>query len=165
MERTLCILKPDAVERGLIGEILLRFERIGLKIVAMKMIQASKSQAEDHYSWEDIGLRHGEVIRNRLIDFIIKSPILIFVVEGDQAVQISRKLCGTTEPALAPLGTIRGDFSHQSFTLANEQKKSIYNLIHSSASHEEAQREINIWFEKDEILRYKRNDEKDHYLN
>lgn len=165
MEKTLCILKPDAIERALVGEILLRFERVGLKIIAMKMIQASKVQAEKHYSWEDIGLRHGETIRNRLIEFITKSPIVIFVLEGDQAVQVTRKLCGATEPSQAQVGTIRGDYAHQSFQLANQQQKSIYNLIHASASIEEAKKEIDIWFDSKELLVYKRNDEKDHNLN
>ncbi|AHH08441.1 nucleoside-diphosphate kinase [Borrelia anserina] len=165
IQRTLCIIKPDGVRRGLIGNVISRFERVGLKIVATKMILVNREIAETHYAYDDIALRHGEFVWQALIDFIMSSPVFVFVVEGIEAVEVVRKFCGSTEPKIASPGTIRGDFAYHSLKYANEKKFAIYNVIHASANIVDALREIPIWFREDEILTYKRDDELEHYYS
>ena len=165
IQKTLCIIKPDGVRRGLIGNVIARFERVGLKIVATKIVLVDKKMAEEHYLYDDIAVRHGEVVWQSLIDFIMSSPVFAFVIEGVESIEVVRKLCGSTEPKTASPGTIRGDFSYHSFNYANEKKFSIYNIIHASANVTDALREIPIWFKENEILTYKRDDELEHYYN
>ncbi|BCR21888.1 nucleoside-diphosphate kinase [Borrelia sp. HM] len=163
IQKTLCIIKPDGVRRGLIGNIISKFERAGLKIVAAKMVLVTREIAEAHYLYDDIALRHGEVVWRSLIDFIMSSPVFAFVIEGVEVIEVVRKFCGTTEPKMAFPGTIRGDFAYHSFNYANEKKFSVYNVIHASSNVADAFREISVWFKEDEILTYKRNDEVEHY--
>ncbi|WNZ72655.1 nucleoside-diphosphate kinase [Borreliella garinii] len=163
LQKTLCIIKPDGVRRGLIGNVITRFERVGLKIVAAKMLIVDESLAKKHYLYDDIVLRHSEAVWKSLIKFISNSPVFAFVVEGVESIEVVRKLCGATEPKLAIPGTIRGDFSYHSFKYSNEKGFSIYNVIHASANEVDAIREIPIWFKDNEILNYKRDDECEHY--
>jgi len=153
MQRTLVLLKPDAVQRGLIGRIIQRFEDAGLKIVASKMVWASKEQADRHYF--DLGSRRGEHVKKKMIDFITKGPVFALVLEGVEAVEVVRKIVGGTEPKTALPGTIRGDFAHQSFIYADNKNKGLPNLIHASGSLEEAKQEIKLWFKDSEIHSYK----------
>jgi len=154
MERTLVLLKPDAVDRGLVGEITARFERVGLKIAGLKMIQAGKEHAAKHYT-EDLAKRRGQHVRDLMIEMISSGPIVAMVLEGVEAVEIVRKMVGTTEPKSAAPGTIRGDYSHVSFKHADEKKMGVYNLVHASGSIEEAPVEIEVWFSKDELMDHK----------
>lgn len=165
METTLCLIKPDGVRRGLTGEILSRFERMGLKITAMKLLVSDRDRAGRHYTYEDIAVRHGEHIRNALIDFITSGPVVAFAVQGISAVENVRKLCGSTEPLKALPGTIRGDYAHHSFTLTGEKKESIRNLIHASANLEDAERELAVWFEPSEFCSYRKSDQNEHFLD
>lgn len=152
IERSLVLFKPDAIERGLVGEILQRFERVGLKIIGMKMLQPTQSHAESHYR-EDIAIRHGENVRNTMIKMLTGAPIVAIVLEGIQAVEVIRKMIGSTQPIEAAPGTIRGDYAHVSFKHANrEPDGNLYNLVHGSATLEEAKMEIAIWFTEDELV-------------
>ncbi len=164
MERTLVLVKPDGVRRGLAGEILARLERAGLKIVAMKMVRATRPQAEKHYTYEDIAVRHGEAVRNQLLDYITAGPVVAAVFEGDACIEVVRKLAGATEPRKAAPGTIRGDYCHHTFALGNAAGKPVHNVIHASATVEDAAREIPIWFDDAEFQAYKRSDETEHQL-
>src|SRR5579864_682984 len=119
MERTLVLLKPDAVDRGLVGEIMTRFERAGLKIAGLKMTWPKKEHAEKHYT-EDLAQRRGQHVRDMMIEMITSGPIVAVVLEGVEAVEIVRKMAGATEPKAAAPGTIRGDYSHVSFKHADE---------------------------------------------
>jgi nucleoside-diphosphate kinase len=154
MERTLVLLKPDAVDRGLVGEIIQRFERVGLKIAGMKMIQAGKEHASKHYT-DDLAKRRGQHVRDLMIEMISSGPIVAIVLEGVEAVEIVRKMVGTTEPKSAAPGTIRGDYSHVSFKHADSKKIGVYNLVHASGSIEEAPVEISVWFSADELHDFK----------
>ena len=154
MERTLVLLKPDAVDRGLVGEIIARFEKVGLKIAGLKMVQAKKEHAERHYT-EDLAKRRGQHVRDLMIDMLMSGPIVALVLEGVEAVEVVRKLVGTTEPKAAAPGTIRGDYSHVSFKHADSKKMGVYNLIHASGSVEEAPQEIAVWFSPEELLDHK----------
>ena len=158
IERTLVLIKPDGVKRALIGECISRFEKRGLKIIAIKMKWADKAFAMKHYT-EDITQRRGEKVRNNLIDFIVSGPVVAMVVEGVQAVEAVRKIVGDTEPRSAMPGTIRGDFAHVSYNHADATNKAVANLIHASSSTEEAKQEIAIWFNDDEIHGYKTSHE------
>jgi nucleoside-diphosphate kinase len=130
----------------------------------MKMILPTQELAGNHYSWDDIGVRHGEEIRNGLIAFITESPVIALVLEGSNAIAVVRKICGSTEPSSANPGTIRGDFSHHNYAQCNIAKKSIRNVIHASADKADAAREIPLWFRPEEIQDYRINDETEHYL-
>jgi nucleoside-diphosphate kinase len=152
IEQTLVLLKPDALERGLVGEILQRFERVGLKIVGMKMLLPDLTQAEKHYT-EELAKRRGENVRKAMIDMLTSGPVVAFVLEGVEAVDLVRKMIGETEPKAASPGTIRGDYAHTSFKHVNSIPNSkLFNLIHGSASKEEAQQEIDVWFTKEELV-------------
>ncbi len=150
MERTLVLLKPDAVDRGLVGEIIHRFERAGMKIAGMKMIQSQREHAEKHYT-EDLAKRRGENVRKMMIEMLTSGPIVAVCLEGVEAVELVRKMVGATEPKAAAPGTIRGDYAHVSFKHADEKKIGILNLVHASSSVEEAAQEIEVWFAPEEL--------------
>lgn len=155
VERTLVLFKPDTLQRGLVGEILTRFERVGLKIVATKMIAPDKDHYHTHY--EGIGkmiTRRGEQAFDVTLQMMIEGPVIAMVFEGVEAVALVRKLVGTTEPKSAAPGTIRGDYSHMSFGHADEAGKGIPNLIHASGDAEEASQEIAHWFNEAELYDY-----------
>jgi len=155
MERTLIILKPDALQRGIVGEILARFEKVGLKIVAAKMLQPDYNHFYHHY--ENIGKmvsRRGKEAFDVTLDMMQQGPVIAFVLEGIEAVSLVRKMVGTTEPKSAQPGTIRGDFAHMSFDYANSRGLGIPNLIHASGDPEEAAQEIAHWFAETEIFEY-----------
>lgn len=161
VEETLILFKPDALQRGLVGDILTRFERVGLKIVGSKMLQPDRDHYHKHY--EDIGklkTRAGDEIFDITLQMMSEGPVIAMVLRGVDAVALVRKLVGGTEPKSALPGTIRGDFSHMSYEYANEQKKGIPNLIHASGSVEEAKAEIMHWFSAPEIYAYKAVHEK-----
>jgi nucleoside-diphosphate kinase len=151
MERSLVLLKPDAVDRGLVGEIIHRFERAGLKLAGMKMIQPQRDHAERHYT-EDLAKRRGQHVRDMMIEMLMSGPIVAIALEGVEAVELARKMVGATEPKVAAPGTIRGDYAHVSFKHADEKKIGINNLVHASASVEEAKAEIAVWFSEEELL-------------
>jgi len=161
MERTLIVFKPDAVMRGVVGEILTRFERVGLKIVGTKMLQPDYSHYHGHY--QDIGTlkdRAGEKIFETTVQGMLEGPVIAMVLEGIEAVSLVRKMVGSTEPKSAAPGTIRGDYSHISYAHANEQETTIPNIIHASADPKEAEQEISHWFSDSEIFEYENVHEK-----
>jgi nucleoside-diphosphate kinase len=184
-EKTLVILKPDAVARGVMGEILSRFERVGLKIVAMKMLFASKEQLEEHYFKEDDWLIEkgksiiknkgysedydpktaGKEIVNGLVNDMRLLPVLAMVIEGHNVVKVVRKMAGPTNVEEAMPGTIRGDYSHDTYGLANVSDRPIITVIHASGNVEEANKEIGIWFKPEEVHTYDKTDTKLHYRN
>jgi len=143
-ERTFLMAKPDAVSRGLVGEIIRRVERKGLKIVAMKLMQIDQDLAQRHY-----GEHKEKPFFNDLVSFITSNPVVAMVVEGQDAVTVVRRLLGETDTNKSPLGTLRGDFG---LDLGR-------NIVHGSDSLESAEREINLFFKPEEILDYKRADE------
>lgn len=155
VQRTLILFKPDAVQRGIVGEILTRFERVGLKIIGTKMIFPNKEHYHKHY--EGIGkmvTRRGEKAFDMALEFMTQGPVIAMVLEGVESVELVRKLVGGTEPKTALPGTIRGDYSHMSFGYADEHNVGIPNLIHASGSVEEAKQEIEHWFADHEIYDY-----------
>jgi nucleoside-diphosphate kinase len=154
IERTFVAIKPDGLQRGLVGEVVKRFENVGLKIVGMKMQWIDKEFARKHYT-EDIAKRRGEHVREMLLDYITEGPIVVMVLEGIHAVELVRKLVGPTEPKAAPPGTIRGDFTHMSYDYADSNKKSIKNVIHASGNLDDAKYEVDLWFNKNELHSYK----------
>ena len=154
LQRTLILLKPDALDRGIVGEIVTRFERVGAKIIGMKMLVSEKDTAMKHYT-EDLAQRRGEVIRQRMIDMLTSGPIVALVLEGVEMVEVARKMIGATEPKAATPGTIRGDYTHVSYGYADAKKIGVFNLIHASASAEEAEVEINVWFKQEELVEHK----------
>ncbi|MEK7494517.1 MAG: nucleoside-diphosphate kinase [Patescibacteria group bacterium] len=177
-EQTLVIIKPDGVQRSLIGEIIKRFERTGLKFVAMKLVVPNEDQCWKHYNkdeeWflkkgtriaadreahglpvEKEPLEYGKDIIQANVDFFLSGPVVAMIIEGNQAVGIVTKIVGGTEPTTSDVGTIRGDFTLDSYALSSLDNRSVRNLIHCSDSPEEAQREIALWFNKDEILSYR----------
>ena len=161
VQKTLVLFKPDTVQRGLVGEILSRFERVGLKIVATKMIAPDKAHYHTHY--EEIGkmiTRRGEQAFDVTLRMMIEGPVIAMVFEGVEAVALVRKLVGATEPKSALPGTIRGDYSHMSFGYADDAEKGIPNLIHASGDPEEAEQEISHWFSDSELYEYKTLHEK-----
>jgi nucleoside-diphosphate kinase len=162
IERALVLIKPDGLRRGISMNILSRFERVGLKIIGLKMVHVNREFAEKHYTHEDITVRHGEAIRNQLLDYITEGPVIAAVLEGVASVKVIRKLCGSTEPATASPGTIRGDYCHQSYALSNDVGKAIYNVIHASATTEEGVKESELWFSPSELVEYRRSDEAEH---
>ncbi len=161
VQKTLVVFKPDTVQRALVGEILSRFERVGLKIVATKMIAPDKDHYYKHY--EEIGkmvTRRGEQAFNVTLDMMIQGPVIAMVFEGVEAIALVRKLVGPTEPKSALPGTIRGDYSHMSFGYADTAEKGIPNLIHASGDEDEAKQEIAHWFNEGEIYSYETSHEK-----
>jgi nucleoside-diphosphate kinase len=154
LQRTLILLKPDALDRGVVGEILTRFERVGVKIVGMKILLSEKDTAMKHYT-EDLARRRGEAIRQLMIEMLTAGPIVALVLEGIEMVELARKMVGETEPKKAAPGTIRGDYSHVSYKYSDAKKIGVFNLIHASASPEEADVEINVWFKPEELVKHK----------
>ena len=152
VERTLVLLKPDAVARGLVGRVITRFEDAMLKIVAAKMVWMDADLAKRHYF--DLEDRFGPAVFNAMAAFMESGPVIALVLEGVEAVANTRKLVGSTYPDQAPPGTIRGDFAHMSRAYANERGIAVANLIHASGSIEDAAHEIEVWFAKDEIHDY-----------
>lgn len=177
-EQTLVLIKPDGVQRGLVGEIIGRFERVGLKIVALKMIHASHEDVDKHYALTEEWMRgvydkskakyeangqefpyadhlsYGKEIKRGLVDYLKSAPTMAMVWEGELAVSLVRKLVGATEPASSAPGTIRGDLSHDSYSLSNGQNRPLRNLIHASGTFDEAKQEIPIWFNDQELYQY-----------
>ena len=186
-EKTLVIIKPDGVKRGLTGEIIQRIEQRGLKIIAIKMFQAKADDLNKHYpvtkeylenlggktlttyakygldAQKEMGTSNpeeiGVLVQKWLIDFMTSGPSVKIVVEGIHAVEMVRKLVGNSIPALAEMGTIRGDFSVDSAALANKNQRAVHNLIHASETPEEAKHELSYWFSPEEIFDYKRAEE------
>lgn len=155
VQKTLIVFKPDAVQRGLIGEILTRFERVGLKIIGTKMIAPDREHYYKHY--EEIGqviTRRGEATFNNVLDTMNQGPVIAMVLEGVEAVELVRKLVGSTEPKSSAPGTIRGDFSHMSYGYADDTAKGIPNLIHASGDLSDAEKEIPHWFSEAELYDY-----------
>ncbi|MEK6809448.1 MAG: nucleoside-diphosphate kinase [Nanoarchaeota archaeon] len=152
IEKTLVLLKPDAVKRGLMGRIISRFEDAGLKVVSAKMVLIDEEFGKRHYS--DIAQRRGEKVLQVLLKFMTTGPVMALCLEGVNAVEVVRKLVGGTEPKSALPGTIRGDFAHMSYADADGQNKAIENLIHASGNAEEAKQEIALWFKPGELHSY-----------
>lgn len=142
MERTLIIVKPDGVQRGLIGEVIARFERRGLKVVGMKFMQISRELAERHYS-----VHQGKSFYPGLVEYIISGPVMVAVLEGPKAIAVTRSTVGATNPAEAAPGTIRGDFALEIG----------FNMIHASDAPDTAAREIALFFNGHELVSYQRN--------
>jgi len=187
-QKALLIIKPDGVQRGLIGKIINRFEQVGLKIIGLKFIWAKEQQIRDHYpsteAWfKKVGERTltnyakkdldakkifgtndaisiGKTVKQWLITYLQESPLFMVVVEGYDCIEIVRKLSGNTIPVLAAPGTIRGDFSHDTIDLANEQSRPLRNIIHASDTVEDGEKEIKVWFTDGELFDYRRVDEK-----
>jgi nucleoside-diphosphate kinase len=177
-ERTLVIIKPDGVQRGLIGEIIRRVERTGLKFVAFKFMVPTPEQCLAHYNkddeWflrkgnrviEDLkaqnlpiekdAMEYGKDIINTIVKFMTSGPVLAMVVEGNQAQAIVTKIVGSTEPLTSDVGTIRGDFTVDSYGHSALQNRAVRNLIHQSGTPEEADYEIGVWFKPEDIINYK----------
>jgi nucleoside-diphosphate kinase len=150
IEKTLVLVKPDGVQRGLIGEIIKRFENAGLKIAGMKMTWADKKFARQHYK-----AHVGKKFYPGLEAMITEGPVVAMAIEGVHAVAQVRKMVGDTEPRGAAPGTIRGDFAHVSYDYADKKGIAIKNLIHASGSKEEADAELKLWFKKEELHSYR----------
>lgn len=176
-ERSFIILKPDSVQRSLMGEIIARFERVGLKFIGIKMFIPKEDQLLSHYNKDEAWfLKKGERIVNELqaagkivdkepieygkdiirtiVHYMTVAPVVAMVVEGNQAVAVVTKLVGTTEPATSDVGTIRGDYTVDSYGHSSYENRAVRNLIHCSESPAEAEREIAIWFTDDELTQY-----------
>lgn len=178
-ERTLVIVKPDGSQRSLIGEIIKRYERIGLKLVGIKMTMASEEHIEKHYTldpnWRKVTgektiesyAKKGKTppsndpfkitaaILKNLKKYMTSGPVIIMIWEGAHAVKIIRKITGGTEPLTSDVGTIRGDFVLDSYEMSDKDNRSVRNLVHASGSVEEAEMEIKHWFNENEIVKYR----------
>jgi len=182
VERTLVLIKPDGVKRGIVGRVLTRFEEVGLKIAGLKLVQVTREHAENHYpnttEWikgmgektlqtyrdqgkdpiDEIGtddpMEIGNMIKNWNVDYLTSGPLIALVLEGAHAISVVRKMCGFTLPAFAEPGTIRGDFSITSPIVANELKRAVRNIVHASSDQEEASYEIDYWFSEEELSSY-----------
>jgi nucleoside-diphosphate kinase len=178
-EKTLVIIKPDGVQRSLIGEVIKRYEQCGLKLVALKMVAPSREIALKHYSidpewasktgnktfesYKAKGLptpgndpiEFAENIRKTLVNYLSSGPVVVMIWQGMNAIGVVRKITGGTEPLTSVPGTIRGDFTIDSYTASDADKRSVRNIIHSSGSIEEAKNEIDVWFKEEEILNYR----------
>jgi nucleoside-diphosphate kinase len=152
IERTLVLLKPDAVTRGLVGRVLARFEDALLKIVASKMVWMDADLNRRHYF--DLEERYGPEVYNAVATFMQTGPVFALVLEGIEAVAIVRKLVGSTYPDQAAPGTIRGDLAHQSKAYANANGIAVANLVHASANRDDAKREIDVWFDENDMHDY-----------
>jgi len=186
-ETTILLIKPDGVKRGLTGHIVNRIEMRGLKIIALKLIHATEEHAAAHYpnteEWlrgmgekslenyqalaqdpqEKLGttdpLEIGKMIQQWNVDFLTSGPVVAMAIKGVHAIAAVRKIVGKTIPAMAEIGTIRGDFSVDSAALANAGKRAVHNVVHASGDPAEAKHEIDHWFSEDEIHDYKRTEE------
>ncbi len=187
-QKALLIIKPDGVQRGIIGKIMSRFETVGLKVIGVKFEWAKKENIIAHYPETDawfgkVGQRTltnyekkgldakqvfntddavsiGKIVKSWLVDYMQESPVFLAVVEGYDAIEIVRKLSGNTIPVQALPGTIRGDFSHDTIDLANEQNRPLRNIIHASDTPEDGEKEVNLWFTKEELFDYELAGEK-----
>jgi nucleoside-diphosphate kinase len=153
IERTLVLLKPDAVVRGFAGRIIARFEDAALKITGIKMKQMDADFTRRHYF--DLEERHGAEVYRVTATFMQQGPVIALVLEGFDAVATVRKIVGSTYPNEAPAGTVRGDFSHYSRGASIVSGKAVANLVHASGNKEEAAQEVELWFEKDELHDYR----------
>lgn len=185
-EKTVLLVKPDGVKRGLIGEIISRIEKRGLKIIALEMIYATKEQVDGHYSKDEKWIKRlgektlknfmdygldikelgsddpmeiGKKVRSWLIDYLTSGPMVKMVIKGIHAIAMVRKLVGQSMPSAAEMGTIRGDFSVDDATAANRDKRAIHNIVHASETPEETAHEIAFWFAAEDIYDYKRAEE------
>ncbi len=178
-ERSLVLVKPDGVQRGLIGESIRRYEQCGLKLVALKIVVPTKEQALAHYSvdpewaiktgtksiesWKAKGLTPptedpvelAEAVRKQLVTFLSSGPVVAMVWQGMNAIGVIRKITGGTEPLTSVPGTIRGDYTIDSYSAADSDKRAVRNIIHASGSVDEAKAEMTLWFKPDEILNYR----------
>jgi nucleoside-diphosphate kinase len=179
-ERTLVIIKPDGVQRSLIGEIVKRYEQVGLKLIGIKMVIPTPEMAQAHYmvggeewltsvgekamaSYEKKGEKSpfatprecGQAVLNRNARYMSAGPVVVMIWQGNRAVPLVRKMTGGTEPLSSDVGTIRGDFTLDSYALADLGERSVRNLIHASGEVSEAEKEIAIWFKPEEILSYR----------
>ena len=150
IERTLVLLKPDAVQRALVGNIITRFENVGMKLVGIKMVWVDPAFSKKHYA-EHVNKNFYSVLEK----FITEGPVIAMAIEGIHAVETVRKMVGSTEPRKAPPGTIRGDFAHHSYEYADRKGISIKNLIHASDSAGNAKKELDLWFRQEELHSYK----------
>jgi nucleoside-diphosphate kinase len=178
-EKSLVIIKPDGVQRTLIGEVIKRIERVGFKLVSLKFEIPTKDKVEQHYTidpqWilktgekalkakekngEDISgidaFEYGKKILQKLQNYITSGPVVIMVWQGAHVVDVVRKLVGGTEPKTSDVGTIRGDFVHDSYEISNIENRSVKNVVHASSSVEDAEKEIDVWFKSEEIMSYR----------
>jgi len=178
-EKSLVLIKPDGIQRSLIGEIIKRYERAGLKLIGLKFFIPTPELIEQHYliddSWlETVGKKTitsyekkeekppfsnpkecGQWVLGKLKNFMSSGPVIAMIWQGNEAVGIIRKITGGTEPLASDVGTIRGDFTIDSYPLADIDNRAIRNLVHASGSPKEAEKEIGIWFKKEEILNYR----------
>jgi len=178
-EQTLVIIKPDGVQRSLIGEVVSRLERAGLKMIAMKFSVPTEEKISSHYqlednwkikvgeksikAYQDKGLdapvndpeKVGDVVLNNLIKYMTSGPVVPMVWQGAGAVEIVRKIVGGTEPLTSDVGTLRGDFVIDSYSLADTDGRAVRNLIHASGSVEEAKKEVGLWFKPEELINYR----------
>lgn len=182
-ERSLVLIKPDGVQRSLVGEIIKRIERTGLKFTAFKLLIPNRDQLVRHYNkqeeWfkskgervvadrkahglpvEKEAIEYGKEIIDLIVNFMTAGPVLAFVVQGNEAVAVVKKLTGATEPKTSDVGTIRGDYTVDSYDHSSVQNRAVRNLLHCSESPEEAEREIAVWFTPAEIVNYKHLQEK-----
>jgi nucleoside-diphosphate kinase len=160
IERTLIVFKPDAVSRAVVGEILSRFERRGLKIIGMKMVKPDRDFFYHHY--ETIGemvSRWGDGAFVDNLHYMQLSPVIAVVLEGIEAVKLVRQMVGPTMPQDALSGTIRGDYAQTTRAYSNPLHRPLFNLIHASGKVEEANQEIALWFKEEELFEYARSDE------
>ena len=153
IERSLVMVKPDGVKRSIVGDVIQRFEKVGLKLIGMKMKWVDENFAKEHYT-EDIAQRRGERVREDLLNFVTEGPVIAMVWEGVSAIEVVRKIVGTTEPKSAQPGTIRGDYAHVSFAYADDKKMVVKNVMHASGDKEDAEREVALWFSVDELYQY-----------
>lgn len=152
MEQTLIILKPDTIQRGLVGEVIARFEKAGLKIIAMKMIAPDELHFHKHYEGiSNLISRWGEDIYNVTLSAMTETPVIAMVLEGVEVVAHVRKMVGTTDPKDSAPGTIRGDFTHVTRAYTNPRGATLPNILHASGNVEEAEQEIKLWFTDEEI--------------
>jgi len=152
VERTLVLLKPDAVARGLVGRLIQRFEDAGLKIVGVRMRQMNAELARRHYF--DLEERFGRSVFDVTASFMQSGPVIALVLEGVEAVANVRKLVGSTFPNQAPAGTVRGDFAHISKAYSEGKGSVVANLVHASGNVDEAKYEVDVWFGPDELFEY-----------
>lgn len=155
IEKTLVIFKPHTIQRAIVGEILTRFERVGLKIVGLKMV--NPSDADFHHHYETIGTvisRHGQKIFDSTVSMMKDAPVIVLALEGIQAVEVVRKMTGATEPKSALPGTIRGDYAHMNYGHSDENEYGLHNIVHASGNKEEAELELKHWFKLEELFSY-----------
>ena len=186
-EKTLVLVKPDGVKRGLVGEVVKRIERRGLKVIALKMVQVGREHLENHFPKSEEWMQRlgektmktfteygidpiaaqgtsdtkelGRMVKESLFAYMQSGPIVALVVQGIHAIDMVRKLAGNTLPVFAEMGTIRGDYSVDSPAVANVEGRAIHNIMHASETQAEAENEIQLWFTPEEIHAYKRAEE------